>query len=492
MKELVKTIPAYLVGIALLTFYGGQVCPFLEKLSLPELARILAVAFFLGVLIRSVILHRLHQKEQANPQERDINRPWRYLLVELGVWVAVGLLVTGWNVAMYDFPVVSGLKVVLGCTTLGIFTATSLALDVEKDMIRSHAKERGLTGGTSGKFFSITTKFFVFVGMSFVVITGVILLLVYKDFQFTIQKLSHDEPFQFTWVVQEILFVFAILLGGVFIATKKYSRNLKLMFDLQLRALHSVEQGNYDTFVPVVSHDEFSVIAQQTNTMIAGLREKERIKRAFGKYMSPAVAEEILSHEQGTKLGGRQTNAAILFTDIRDFTPLAEKCTPQEIVSLLNDYFTMIVKAVYRHQGVLDKFVGDAAMAVFGLDRMENPSEAAVSTAIDIREALVTFNQGLAGRGLPLIENGIGVHYGQVVAGNIGSEERLEYTVIGDTVNTASRLEGLTKVIPSPIAVSESVYNRVEPETRSRLRYIGDYELKGKSAAFPVYGLVIG
>ena len=487
--SLIKSGLYALASIFLLTYYGIEVCPFLEQLTPAELGGALTVALACSFVLKILIFRYLDRKEAATHREVNTQKPWRYLLIDLSAWALAGLLVTIWNTLRYDFPVPSGLKVVLGTITLGIFSATAFALDEERDLIVKIAETENLEGVRTGRFLSVSTKFLVFISTSLVVITGIILLLIYKDFDYVIHALSHDAPFQFSWIVKEILFVFGVLLLGSLMVARHYSRNLRLMFDLQLKTFGAVERGNYDTFVPVVSHDEFSLIAEGANRMIVGLREKERIKRALGKYMSPTVAQAVLSNEHETRLGGRLVDVAVLFTDMRNFTPLSEHAAPQEIVDILNAYFGMVVKAVHQRQGVLDKFMGDAAMAVFGLGGCDDPCEAALGTAFDIQKGLGALNDNLQERGLSQINTGIGIHFGPVVAGNIGSEERMEYTVIGDTVNTASRLEGLTKEFPSSIAVSQDVYKRVAAERQRRLVYLGASGLKGKSEKLPVYGL---
>ncbi|MBS11118.1 MAG: hypothetical protein CME19_05880 [Gemmatimonadetes bacterium] len=138
---------------------------------------------------------------------------------------------------------------------------------------------------------------------------------------------------------------------------------------------------------------------------------------------------------------------------------------------------------------MVDKFIGDAAMAVYGLDRSSNPCESALQTALGIRDGLVTLNEELVGRGLTPLRNGIGIHYGSVVSGNIGSEERLEYTVIGDAVNIAARLENATKELPSPIAISVDRYNLLEEDSRNQLSALEKVSLKEKSMPRPVYGI---
>jgi len=337
------------------------VCPFLDQIDVYELVVEMAVGLGVVHAIKLLLCERIEG------DDTDLDRPWRFLRLELATWIFGGIGISLWNALIYEFP------------------------------------------------------------------------------------------------------------------------HLKLMFDLQLKAFQSVEEGDYDTFVPVVSQDEFSRIAEHTNKMVGGLKERERIKSAFGKYVDVAVAESILSHETETNLGGRDAEVAVLFTDLRDFTPYAESSTPQELLAILNQYFTMVVDCVHGRNGVVDKFIGDAAMAVYGLNRCPNPCEAALQTAFSIQEGLAVLNEELTARGLTPLR--IGIHCGSVVAGNIGSEERLEYTVIGDAVNIAARLESATKELTSSIAISEHGHSLLEEETRRKMVYLGDVSLKGKSEPCQVYGL---
>ncbi|MBI2505901.1 MAG: adenylate/guanylate cyclase domain-containing protein [Candidatus Latescibacteria bacterium] len=488
-REALKSSVFYLLCTGLLSVYGTEVCPFLESLAPGQLVSILAVALTLGFALRWLLICRLRLQEAARPEEVELGRPWHYLRVDFCTWLAIGLLVTLWNALNYDFPLGSGLKVVLACATLGMFTATSLALDVERGIIHCLSADTGMNVLKRGRFLSISTKFLGFIALCVGLIAVVLLLLIYKDFQFVIERYASGVPFKFIWIVQEILFVFATLLAGTLIVMRKYSRNLQLMFDLQLGALGSVREGDYNAFVPVVSNDEFSLIAERTNEMIAGLKERERIKTIFGKYVNSTVASQILGQAGGADLGGKEIEVAILFTDLRNFTPLSERCTPHQVVEILNQYFSLVVQEIHRHGGEVDKFIGDAAMAIFGLGGKGNPCQEALGAALAIRRILSVINQDLAARQLPGVDNGIGLHYGQVIAGNIGSPERLEYTVIGDAVNVAARLEQLTRSLPSPLAISEEVYIRIGEEARAGLGHLGEHTLKGKVAPLPVYGL---
>jgi adenylate cyclase len=477
---------AYVMAVLLLTIYGAEVCPFLEQLTYWQMLGILAGAYAIAFAIRVPVFFGLEVHARRLGADHLYRLPWRLLWADLAIWAFAGLLVTAWNALHYDFPVPSGLKIVLGSLTLGIFSSGYHALAVEADLLSA---ADSLPVALGSRFFSISSKFMAFFSASVVVVSGVILLLVYKDFTFTIESLTTGAPFSFSWIIKEVLFVFAVLVAGALLVANRYGRNLRLMFEVQLETFGAVERGDLERSVPVTTNDEFGLIAQATNEMIAGLRDKERIKRAFGKYLSPSVAKAVLETEQETGLSGRLVTAAVLFTDLRGFTPLSEKCSPQEMVALLNEYFTMVVRAVHDNNGVLDKFVGDAAMAVFGLDDQPGPCENALRTAFSIRSGLVELNAGLSARNLPALENGIGIHLGPVVAGNIGSEERLEYTVIGDAVNVASRLESLTKEISTPLAISHEVYASLNTESQGGLTDLGAWQLKGKSQPTTVYGI---
>ena len=155
---------------------------------------------------------------------------------------------------------------------------------------------------------------------------------------------------------------------------------------------------------------------------------------------------------------------------------------------ILNEYFTMVVDCVRRNGGEVDKFIGDAAMAVFGLYGTPGSCEAAVRAAAEMRAGMVALRKSLVARGLPDIESGIGIHHGRVVAGNMGSPDRVEHTIIGDAVNVAARLESATKELGHAVAISGAVYQRLPPAEQAQLTFHGDYDLKGKTEKVPVYG----
>jgi adenylate cyclase len=211
--------------------------------------------------------------------------------------------------------------------------------------------------------------------------------------------------------------------------------------------------------------DELGLIALGINDMADGLRLRERIREAFGRFVSPQVANEFIEKYARTgraaELGGRRRDVVLLFSDLRDFTPLSESLSPEDLIEVLNGYFGEMVAAIQKHGGMVDKFIGDAVLAVFGLtEGTENPAAAAVAAAREMQQRLKDYNARLAGRGLCL-RSGIGVHAGEVVAGYLGSSERLEFTVIGHAVNVAARIESKAREPLPSLLFSDEVARRL-------------------------------
>lgn len=222
--------------------------------------------------------------------------------------------------------------------------------------------------------------------------------------------------------------------------------------------------------------------------VVAEEREKQGISRLFGQYVSPEVREKLVREKQDT-VGERKT-VVVLFSDIRGFTTWSEGVAPEQLVRQLNEYFDEMVGAIQARGGTVDKFIGDAVMAVFGgLLEVANPSEAAVDAALAMRGRLAALNVQWRQRGWPELDNGIGLHKGAVLQGTIGSRDRKEFTVIGDAVNTASRLEGATKELGHSIVISREVQRDLAPAVREGCVALGAVKLKGKAHDVEVFGV---
>lgn len=215
-------------------------------------------------------------------------------------------------------------------------------------------------------------------------------------------------------------------------------------------------------------------------------RQRQRVRALFARYVSPDVVKEILDSPDGAGLGGHRRKITVLFSDIRGFTSISEKLPPEGVISLLSEYLSRVSDIIFHHGGTIDKFIGDAVMALYGapLGRADDAARA-IRTAIDmvrLTEELSASWEARCGRPLRI---GVGLNTGEAVVGNIGSELRADYTAIGDAVNVASRLEGLTKDLGASIVLSESTYEEVKGEFS--LRPLREVFLKGRDVAVKVY-----
>ncbi len=266
------------------------------------------------------------------------------------------------------------------------------------------------------------------------------------------------------------LIIFLILIGGI------------LSFDYFLLKTHSI----YVT--------QFPSIGMFFTLFITGLgyhrylerREKKVIRETFGRYMSAQIVNEILKNPELIRPGGIKKELTILFSDIRDFTPISEKMPPDALVEMLNAYFTAMTDVIFSNNGVIDKFIGDAIMVFFGAP-VEDKEHAikACRCALEMVKRLEGFNKENSNKGWPTIRIGIGINTDVVVIGNMGSESKMDYTVIGDGVNLASRVEGLTKEFKVPIVISHKTAEKVKDYFE--LVPLGETKVKGKEEIVKVY-----
>jgi class 3 adenylate cyclase len=248
-----------------------------------------------------------------------------------------------------------------------------------------------------------------------------------------------------------------------------------------------IGSGDLTSRVPITGRDIAGRLAATLNQMAAGLQERDHVKEVFGRYIATQVSDEILKGQ--VSLGGAEKNVTVLFSDIRNFTTMSEEMTPQQVVAFLNDYFTEMVDAVFEHGGVLDKFLGDGLMAVFGsIDDDPNHPRKAVLAALRMKALLAKINGVRSMSGKPPIAIGVGIHTDAVIVGNIGSRKRLEYTVVGDGVNTSSRLQALNKEFGTTILVSETTYEAVHGDFECR--QMPDTQLRGKTKDLRIYEVV--
>jgi adenylate cyclase len=226
-------------------------------------------------------------------------------------------------------------------------------------------------------------------------------------------------------------------------------------------------------------------IAILAEKFIAEQLEKKRVTDVFGKYVAPQIVDEILKEgETGLKLGGTRRDITVLFVDIRGFTPLSESAEPEEVVSILNQYLSLCAEAIFAYGGTLDKYIGDATMALFNapLD-LEDHQLRAVQTALAMQEGAKPLQEKLEKEFGKVVRFGVGIHTGPAIVGNIGADFRMDYTAIGDTVNTSARLESNSK--PGQILISSEVYGYVKEHVE--VTDLGLIQVKGKAQGVQVY-----
>jgi adenylate cyclase len=247
-----------------------------------------------------------------------------------------------------------------------------------------------------------------------------------------------------------------------------------------------VSKGNFDVrAVSVVkSKDEVGDLAKAFDEMTLGLKERDKVKNLFSKFHGSSVAEDLIKNDIG--VGGQNKDVTIFFSDIRGFTAFSEKRSPEQVVEMLNEYFSVMVGIINKNGGVVDKFIGDAIMAVWGAPQT-SPDDTlkAVSACLQMRTALLELNTKREAAGEPPIMIGMGLHCGRAISGTIGSQERMEYTVIGDTVNMTSRIESSTKAFGADLLVSEDVVAKVGESYVFELG--GAAEVKGKSEPLKMF-----
>jgi adenylate cyclase len=264
-----------------------------------------------------------------------------------------------------------------------------------------------------------------------------------------------------------------------------------------------ITSGNLDKRVPVEFHDETGYLAHTFNIMVGELgkaynqiksyafkavlaqKKESRIRNIFQKYVPQELIDRFYEHPESMLVGDNRV-LSVLFSDIRGFTSIAESMLPDEIVHSLNRYFSVMVDIIMKRKGIVDKYIGDAIMAFFGAPvKHEDDAYQSVLSALEMTEALVDFNKEQQATHRPPFKIGVGLNYGIVTVGNIGTEKKMEYTVIGDMVNLASRLEGLTKLYRQEIIVSESI--KVKTQGKFPFRLLDTVTVKGKREKVKIY-----
>ena len=279
------------------------------------------------------------------------------------------------------------------------------------------------------------------------------------------------------------LVLFGVVAGVIFVALLVGPlRRLR-------RGVERLRDGDLSVRVPPTAKDEVGELTRAFNEMGDSLEQKQRVQNAFGRYVNDYVLNQLLEGPEEDALSGMEREISILFCDIRGFTHLSEGMKARDVVALLHEIFQLVSDRILENGGTIDKFIGDSVMAYFGAPMQQSDhATRAVSASVDILAALAERNATLGSGEGPedrRVELGIGIHAGNVVVGNIGSDRRTDYTAVGDAVNVAHRLEKLAR--PGEILVSEAVQRAVR--TERRLRFEGERQLSGREEPVHVYSV---
>ena len=476
-----------LAGTVFLTFYNQLVCPFLDSRPFYEEFINLLLIFVFQAVLREIMM----RTTDAGWGVGSLGK--RFYRLTVISWLISGLVAMIYHELYYnnifpdqvtflkpwpsDYPWHSHLKVLSGYWFLGAGLLSQLELSFAERYIRSYVSEHPEDGFRfSDKIATrITWGNFTY---AFVPSIAVLVMVVRYAIQDMIIPVG---------VTLEIAYIGVIFVATAIWAALLYGRMLREDTSHIVEAVRKVGTGDFQVKLLPTRQDELGRVASGINEMAEGLAQRERIRESFGHFVSPEIAEQFVNqYTEGKDMrgyGDRKT-VAVLMCDIRNFSGISESMDPSEVAKMLNTYFDHMVKAIESHGGMVDKFIGDAVMAVFGLlNDCENSAKEAVEAAIAMREALVAANAENREQGLPEIENGIGIHYGEVIASYLGSSSRLEFTVIGSTVNTAARLEALAKAPNPPLMFSEDVAIRVKSSytvfggNSVKLKGVGDHKV---------------
>lgn len=390
-------------------------------------------------------------------RQRLVNLPFTIGLINLSMWIFVPALVVLSFYFFNDVPPITCLFVFFRTFMIGSIAAGLSFFLVEdysrKALIPLFFPQGRLAAMPGTIKLPLLRRIHVLYGAG--TLNPMIILV--GTFAFTAWQIS-GTAISIEDFLREIL-VFTLVLCAIFVGiafrlNRLVQKSIQGPIGEMLGLLGKVKKGDFTQRIRVLSNDEIGILGDAGNEMLAGLAERERIRDTFGKYVTPEIRDRILDGR--IPLSGERTEATLLFSDLRGFTEYVEQNAPEDVISSMRAYFTSMDKAIRKYDGLVLQYVGDEIEAVFGVPlRYDRHEDKAIMAALEMRKNLEALNRNRIREGKKPFKHGIGIHTGLVLAGNTGSEDRLSYALIGDTVNVASRISHLTKSVDSDILVSE-------------------------------------
>ncbi|WP_149359037.1 adenylate/guanylate cyclase domain-containing protein [Lolliginicoccus suaedae] len=467
-------VGANIIGIAIVVVLIVWVVPgpsvIQTKFLVPNIVGVpvyVGAALFLGIVwgTRRALkdLRWAQSGEPPTPRQRRIAlaTPWRLTFIQLALWSIALVLFTAWYgaiepeiIAKMAFTLASAGMVVCAIAYL----LSEFALRPAAAEVLSYGDHPGRRAGAVSR--SMVTWM---VGTG-VPVSGLMVI--------AIAAIVRDDVKIAPLIISILSLGAIVLLFGGFMELLNTSRTIAPVRVVR-HAMRKIEKGDFDARVVVFDGSELGDLQVGFNRMAEGLRERERIRDLFGRHVGRAVAANALDHD--AELGGEERSVAVFFVDLIGSTRLATQLPPTEVVALLNRFFAVVVEEVDRNGGFINKFEGDAALAIFGAPiEVDDPAGAALRATRTIMKRLE--------REVPDCEAGIGVAYGIAVAGNVGAHERFEYTVIGDPVNEAARLSDVAKTVPGRIAASGACLEAAGARESRKWRPEREVQLRGREA----------
>lgn len=469
-----------LSSISILFFalnYCTSVCPFIDGLKNEDILVNLSIIFIFHMFTR-VLLIKIFKKPFKNIT------PYRHqYYLSVISWLFAGIYAVILHMILYpEFPISSHAKLLSGYWLIG----AGVLAQLEYVLFETNFKKDNSDIFFEEKYKETLSKRILEGFVIFTLLPTTTLILLVGRYYYERKIDGH--------LIQETLYtgIFSIL-AAVFVAlmigrllsndTKKITNSIKC-----------VHKGDFSQELKLGRVDELGEIAQGINFMNKGLQEREKIKNAFGKFVDPNIAQHFINEyiscidcDKEINFKGHKQELAILMCDIKNFTPLSETIAPHQVVELLNDFFDISVQTIHQNNGVVNKFIGDTIMVIYGMEDRKHKEKDALNTAIEMQNNMKQLNTRLQSKGLPTIEIGIGLHTGEVVSGYLGTKTRLEFTVIGNTVNLTARIESETRNYSSNILFSEEFNNKIHHNFETK--YITSKKLKGTSQEVCLYSV---
>lgn len=471
----------YFLSWAILSLYAGKVCPFVDEnflfSFLNSLLAQVSLAVFITVfpiyVIRLFICKAIGQNRIFNWSDRN------YIVFEAIFFL--GWMLTLFFVGLrYNFLLESNLKLVVGSFMFGFFSVLNMFFLRH----RYRLLDNTIMNLNLQKFVSIRMKFILISTIVLILVGTVIALVSYKNFLWLLhsfEAIMGDTQSGILSVFKEIIFIIAIFIGWMIITSINYSTNIKLIFVQFNNTIYNLFAGDFDNLQIPTLNDEFGVMGVNLDIISDEMKEKALIKTTFGKFVNPRIAELILQNGADLDRGGKSREIVVLFSDIRNFTNTTHVKKAEEVVKSLNKYFTDMVQIVEKYDGMIDKFIGDALMGLFGYDDIQKGVNNAVNAAYYMQDHLLRTNSEF--------RIGVGIGFGQAIVGLVGSPDRLDFTAIGDVINTASRLESATPKLEVDILIDLNSYKALFPDLKKLAWKHYDITVKGITKPLEVYGL---